>query len=70
MTEINDLLHRLGFEEVRLDGDGDWEPLNGHFSDRTTDDLKLILRPADREGIAHVLGSDGELVAVARKESN
>ena len=65
MTDVNGTLRALGFEEVRTP-DGEWNLLNGQLSDRTTDELDLILRPNDREGVAHVK-ENGDLVAIARK---
>ena len=67
MTDVNGLLHRFGYDELRREDENTFSELNGHLQGRTTDELDLILRPADQDGIAHVLGPDGNLFAAIRK---
>lgn len=67
MKEIAPTLRHLGFGEIRPADADEFEPLNGQLPDGcTTDELNLILRPNDRDGIAHIR-NDGDLLAVARK---
>jgi len=66
MTNVGALLKHLGFRRVRLEGEDEWQPLNGQLDGATTADLDVILRPNDRDGIAHVR-DDGDTIATARK---
>ena len=66
MTDVNALLRTLGFADIRLEGEEQFSELNGQFKDETTDTLDVILRPNDRDGIAH-LRRNGSTIAEARK---
>ncbi len=66
MTDVSALLKTLGFADIRLEGEDEWQTLNGQFKGETTDTLDVILRPNDRDGIAHIR-KGGDTLAVARK---
>lgn len=68
MNGVKDVLHHIGFTELRNEKTGEWKPLdavNGRFG--TTDDTHLIL-PQSEEDVCRLVDPENEeQLATARK---